>query len=639
MTTRSLPFLLLTLLPLADAAPTLPQTVEQLETRVRTDSGRRHKLRLRLLASLAALRGGAPIDQRDEQGYTALMLAAQAGEEEAFRLLLEQGASPALQAPGGATLTMLAAEGGNETIFNTVLAGRSIPARAADSAGITLFQHACIGGNLRICSAILHAGGDAYTVDRYGRTSLMYAAMGGNETIFYELANRGGELRRVGRDGMTLLHAAARGGAVALVQTALNIGYSPDTADSAGNTPLMEAARQGPDEVVALMLAYGATPALRDRKGATAAMYAASTGHTRAFELLGGSTHDAPDALGRTPLLYAICGGDVLLVRRMLEEGADPQVLNGSALRFAKACGRTDVALEVAAHIPGISGETINSLPIHSLEGAIYFTQFIATRCSFEADRALASTLLAQLCAARDLGTGLNRPGDSARGNTPLQNAVLGHFRALAGFLLTAGADINARSKAGTTALMTAVETNAPDMVRLLLDAGADVNAMTARGTTALKLAAAAGWVEMFDLLLAHGADPALNCPGGTSTLDCARAAGPEGRAIVRKLSGSLCMPSDAGAALAALLDAMRADDMESFEALLTAWPDTNAIDAEGRTLLMLALMERVPERFLSALLQRGADPNATDAAGHMPLDYVSTPRQRRILLEGGAIP
>ncbi len=636
---RSLPFLLLALLPVADCAPLLPQALERLEAKVATDSGRRHKLRLRLLASLVALQRGAPLDQRDEQGYTALMLAAQAGEEELFRLLLEGGAATSLQAPGGVSLTMLAAEGGNEVIFKAVLAGRSIPALAADSAGVTLFQHACMGGNLRICSAILHAGGNAYTMDRYGRTSLMYAAMGGNESIFYELLNRGGELHRVGRDGMTLLHAAARGGSAALVRTALDIGYSPNAADGAGNTPLMEAARQGPDEVVALMLAYGADPACRDRKGATAAMYAASAGHSRAYGLLGGSPHDAPDALGRTPLLYAICGGDVLLVRRMLDEGADPTVLNGTALRFAKACGHTDIALEVAARLPGTSRESINSIPIHSLEGAIYFTQFLAGRCSFEADRDRAAALFVQLCQARDLGTDLMRPDDSPGGNTPLQNAVLGQFRELAAFLLRAGADIDARSKAGTTALMTAVEANAPDMVRLLLDAGADVNAMTAHGVTAIKLAAAAGWVEMFELLLARGADPALNCPGGTSTLDYARAAGPEGRAIVKRLSGALRLPGDGGSAFAALLDAMRSDDMESFEAILDAWPDANAADAQGRTLLMHALLERVPERFLSALLQRGADPNASDKAGLLPLHYVSTPRQRRILIEGGAIP
>ncbi len=634
-----LPALLLALLPVADCAPALVQAMEQLEARAAANDGRQHRLRLRLLAALAALHGGEHVDRRDEQGCTALMLAAQAGEEGIFRMLLVRGASTGLQAPGGVTLTMLAAQGGNESLFNSVLAGRSIPARASDHAGTTLFQHACMGGNFRICSAILHAGGDAYTLDRQGRTSLLYAAMGGNSALFYELLARGGDPRRVGRDGMTLLHAAAQGGSASLVQTALDIGFSPNDADRAGNTPLMEAARRGPDEIVALLLAHGAEPGLRDRKGATAAMYAAASGRARAYGMLGGAPPDARDALGRTPLLYAIRGGNAALVRRMLDEGADPTAQDGEPLRFAKACGRTDVMLEVAVRIPGIARESINRLPIHTLEGAICFTRFLAAHCTFKADRDLAATLAAQLTQARDQGSDLDRP-DEDKGNTPLQNAVLGQFHGLVDFLLAAGADVNARSRGGSTALMTAVHAHAPEMVQQLLDAGADVNAMSPQGATALKLAAAAPWVEMFDLLLARGADPDRNCPGGRSTLDCARAAGPEGRPIVKRLAGALRMPSDRASAFAALLDAMRTEDMESFEAILTAWPDANtAADAEGRTLLMHALLERVPERFLSALLERGADPNATDKAGQLPLHYVSTPRQRRLLLEAGAIP
>ncbi len=640
MKLRLLPTVMLALLPMADCAPELLQALEQLEAHATSEQGKQRQLRLRLQASLVALREGAPVDKRDEQGYTALMLAALAGEADCFRMLHGRGASTALQAPGGVTFTMLAAQGGNENIFHTVLAGRSIPARAADAAGVTLFQHACMGGNMRICNAILHAGGNAYVPDSYGRTSLMYAAIGGNTTIFYELLHRGGNPRHVARDGMTLLHAAARGGSCSIVQTALNIGFSPNDADSAGKTPLMEAAQRGPTENVALMLAWGADPSLRDHKGVTAAMYAAASGQAQSYDMLGGSPPHARDAQGRTSLLYAIRGGNARLVRRMLDDGADPTVQNGAPLRLAKACGRTDVTLEVAARIPGIERETINNLPIHSLEGAIYFTQFLATHCTFESDRMRAATLAAQLVEARSKGNALSQPDDSKQGNTPLQNAVLGQFHGLANFLLAAGADVNARSRAGSTALMTAVQAHSPDMVRQLLEAGADVNAMTPHGITALKLAAAAPWVEVFELLLEHGADPELNCPGGTSTLDYARAAGPEGRPIVKRLTGTLCMPSDINAAITALRDAMRADDRESFEALLTAWPDANATaDADGRTLLMHALLDRVPEHFLTTLLQRGADPNATDKAGRMPLHYVSTPRQRRLLIEHGAIP
>jgi uncharacterized RDD family membrane protein YckC len=63
------------------------------------------------VAELVAL--GRWVDKRDSNGLTPLMVAASVGDAEMVRLLLQSGADPRLQAPGGATALDFALEGGD----------------------------------------------------------------------------------------------------------------------------------------------------------------------------------------------------------------------------------------------------------------------------------------------------------------------------------------------------------------------------------------------------------------------------------------------------------------------------------------------------------------------------------------------
>lgn len=63
------------------------------------------------VSELVAL--GRWVDKRDSNGLTPLMVAASVGDAEMVRLLLQSGADPRLQAPGGATALDFALEGGD----------------------------------------------------------------------------------------------------------------------------------------------------------------------------------------------------------------------------------------------------------------------------------------------------------------------------------------------------------------------------------------------------------------------------------------------------------------------------------------------------------------------------------------------
>jgi ankyrin repeat protein len=84
---------------------------------------------------------------------------------------------------------------------------------------------------------------------------------------------------------------------------------------------------------------------------------------------------------------------------------------------------------------------------------------------------------------------------------------------------------------------------------------------------------------------------------------------------------------------------AARVRDSSGPEAVLESAGQIDARDSEGRTALMLAVLQGRLDSVL-ALLRRGADPNAADLAGLTPLQAARANQQAEIadaLLRAGA--
>lgn len=126
----------------------------------------------------------------------------------------------------------------------------------------------------------------------------------------------------------------------------------------------------------------------------------------------------------------------------------------------------------------------------------------------------------------------------AADGFYPLGLAAYFKQPAAVRLLLDRGADPHqaARNPAKVTALHAAVSSNQLEIVGWLLDAGADVNARQQMDYTPLMGAAANARLEILDLLLAHGADPALRTTDGKSAADLAREHGHD--AVAARLAG-----------------------------------------------------------------------------------------------------
>ena len=91
------------------------------------------------------LAGGAPLEARDERGYTAFLLACKEGQAECAEVLLAAGCDVAAASDRGGMALMLAAANGHAALLPRLLAGGA-PREARNKDGVTAFLWACNEG-------------------------------------------------------------------------------------------------------------------------------------------------------------------------------------------------------------------------------------------------------------------------------------------------------------------------------------------------------------------------------------------------------------------------------------------------------------------------------------------------------------
>ena len=100
---------------------------------------------------------------------------------------------------------------------------------------------------------------------------------------------------------------------------------------------------------------------------------------------------------------------------------------------------------------------------------------------------------------------------DTLNTTTPLMRAAKRNNADVVNFLISKGADVNAKNKKGWTALLFAASQNTSDVVKLLLDNGADINAKNKDGNNAiicaLEHAPRENVSSVVNVLVRYGAD------------------------------------------------------------------------------------------------------------------------------------
>ena len=261
-------------------------------------------------------------------GETALMAAGRSGDAESIRLLIEAGADAnASENKHGETALIWAAAENHAEAIRALVAGGADPDQAGKPLDLAPMDWIQIG----MVSTVLPVG---------GWSPLMYAARENSAAAALALAEAGADLDARDADGTTALGFAIMNGHYDLAARLIEAGADPDVPDRTGMTALYGAvdmvffrsdigrppqprfSESTATDIVRLALEHGADP--------NAQLETPIIGRHHGFG-------DFALGQGATALMRAAKGGDLEVMRLLLDAGADGTI--------AMANGHTAVTL------------------------------------------------------------------------------------------------------------------------------------------------------------------------------------------------------------------------------------------------------------------------------------------------------
>jgi ankyrin repeat protein len=135
----------------------------------------------------ALLKAGAPINARDERGYTALILAAYNDQPAMVDFLLAHGADACLGDSKGNTAQMGVAYQGYDEISQRLLAAKC-DVNQANGEGQTALMMAALFGRTHQIDLLLSKGADPARHDASGHSAAQLAAAQGNAALAAKLS-------------------------------------------------------------------------------------------------------------------------------------------------------------------------------------------------------------------------------------------------------------------------------------------------------------------------------------------------------------------------------------------------------------------------------------------------------------------
>lgn len=352
--------------------------------------------------------GFGHVDGTDEEGNTALMLAAAGGHEQLVRFLLRKGASVDRRNHYGWTPLMQAARFGHLTVAHLLLEnGAEINGR--NRLGASVLTMAARGGHAHLAKLLLENGAFVDDLDHLSAAEGSGSGAGDNGRTFLEI---------------TALLAAAQHGHEAAVRLLLDWGADVSFCQkSTGWSALMLAAAGGALSVTQQLLERGADADQLNVLGKTAFEVALQLRHREVKSYLDAITTVRPqpdDEKKRPDVFHALKLGNAQLVKEIVEE--DASQVNAS------------------------NADGASPLMMAAVSGQLEVVQLLVEKHA-DVDRR-----------------------DSVHGWTALMQATYHGNKEVVKFLLNQGADVNLRAKNGYTAFDLVMLLNDPDteLVRLL---------------------------------------------------------------------------------------------------------------------------------------------------------------------------
>jgi uncharacterized protein len=453
---------------------------------------------------------GGPVAAADDLG---LVDAARAQDSSSVRALLGRNADVNARSNDGSTALLWAAHWDDVATADLLIRARA-NANVANDFGMTPLSRACTNGSAAMVQRLLDAGANPNTRIGTGETPIMTCASSGSVDAVRALIARGADVNasEPSQNQDALMWAAAERHAD-VVRLLIEAGANPQAHTKKGFTALHFATREGDLATTRQLLAAGVNVNIRslpeepaaetrrdDAGGGRSSSGAAAVGVAPR-----GPAYQATLSAGSTPLLVATVRGHVPLAIFLLEQGADPNVIDAgfTPLHWASATWEGGISNPVYGFIDPMSG-----IPNRKVK-----LELVKTLLARGANPNVRMT-------KRPPGfSGLGGGYEDAAGATPFLLASAAADLEMMRLLLAAGADPTLVTDTRTTPVMAAsglnrgigesptTEAEALEAVRFLMQLGADAKGATTNGENALFGAAYRGWNTLLALLIEKGAD------------------------------------------------------------------------------------------------------------------------------------
>lgn len=382
------------------------------------------------------LKGGVDPHLKDKEGNSLVHVAMRSGRRDLVIEFLDRGADGgSVDSEGGSLLQRAMEREWLDLIPRLVKAGAD--PNAPDSKGVTPLEDSIRRRDLSLLRLFLGVGGDPNLRNRSGDTALhlvlranwkeardllataaadfnlpdskgltpLAEALGANNLDLAEELIRLGATPFSGGWSQWVSKALASGD-VGMMRRLLRLGVRADALDGHGRLPLETAARRRQGSMVRLLLDHGAP--------AGDALYqACSSGDRGMADLLlksGMSPNPTRAPWLDTPLGAAIRSGDAVLVRRLLDRGANPH--------FPTAEGQLPLHLAIVLAQPDIVGLLLSrgcsanapfQLPVR--QAFLDRVRSKTMRWVLKADRNITPLMLAASCGEPETARHLMRAG------------------------------------------------------------------------------------------------------------------------------------------------------------------------------------------------------------------------------------
>ena len=318
----------------------------------------------------ALIDNGAVLNVTDSHGRTPLHIASIRGHHSVMKLLAPTPRYFRIRDKSGCTPLYYACKNSHLECISEIISNTAkfhVISNLANNDGVTslsvktkqcgtILHVACARGDFLTVKTLLDAGADPSVRDDFGFTPLMRAVSSalyvGTSSIVTALCNSNCDINAtfVSSDlnaqwkGSTALHMAidAKNDIYRslIVKALIDNGAALNVTDSCGRTPLHIASMQGHHSLIKLLTSTDSLH-LKDNEGCTPLYYACKNSHLECIReyvahlpvIIGNFANNdgttplsVMTRLGRSILHVACEKGDIFVVKKLLEAGADPNI-------------------------------------------------------------------------------------------------------------------------------------------------------------------------------------------------------------------------------------------------------------------------------------------------------------------------